>query len=376
MADPIPKTDKQKMNFVQKLRILHTEASSGWGGQEIRILTESKTFIEHGHQVFIAADIHSEIVVRGTQYGVPIYPINLKKKRLKDFFSLRSVIAKIKPDLVSCHSSTDHWLTTLSRLTLKHKFAIVRTRHISAPVTRNKTTRWLYNKGTDAIMTTGEYIREQLLADRFVGKDTVFSVPTGINQDEFYPTNKSEKKAALNLPTDHFIFGIVATLRSWKGHTFLLEAFEQLNDDNCSLVIVGDGPQMDNYSNLIAQSTRSKSIYLVGNKTNVADYLQAFDGFVFPSYANEGVPQALLQAMATGLPIITCPIGGIPESVKDYSKKTLVEPKNAGQLAAAMENLLSSTKPNDSCQNGFLPFTKQKMYDLSLAVYQLALRKD
>ncbi len=374
MARSISTTHQLIMTTFKKLRILHTEASSGWGGQEIRILTESGAFINQGHEVFVTADIDSELVKHGTKYGVPIYPIHLKKKRLKDLLSLRNLIAKTRPDVVSCHSSTDHWLTALCRITLRQKFAIVRTRHISAPVTRNKTTKWLYNKGAEAIMTTGEFIKNQLLIDNFVRDDSIFSVPTGIKETEFHPpANKMQKKLDLNLPANHFIFGIVATLRSWKGHTYLLEAFEQLNNDNCSLVIVGDGPQMNNYKNLVTQSKQHKNIYLVGNKTNVADYLQAFDAFVFPSYANEGVPQALLQAMATGLPVITCGVGGIPESIKDYAKKTLVEAKNSSQLSLAMRNASLKIQPNESCSKGFTPFTEKTMYESSLSAYLRAL---
>lgn len=62
------------------MRILHTEASSGWGGQEIRILTESQVFIKHGHDVAIAADSNSEIAKRAHDYGVPVFPIQLQKK--------------------------------------------------------------------------------------------------------------------------------------------------------------------------------------------------------------------------------------------------------------------------------------------------------
>ncbi len=96
------------------MRILHTEASSGWGGQEIRILTESQVFIKHGHEVAIAADINSQIAKRAHEYGVPVYAIQLKKKRLADLLALKKVIQIFQPDVVSCHSSTDHWLSAIA----------------------------------------------------------------------------------------------------------------------------------------------------------------------------------------------------------------------------------------------------------------------
>lgn len=352
------------------MRILHTEASSGWGGQEIRILTESQVFVRHGHELLIAADVDSQIAKNAAAYGIKALPIKLKKKRFADLFALRRVISEQKPDVINCHSSTDHWLSALARLTLKHKPAIVRTRHISAPVHRNKPTRWLYNKGAEAVMTTGVSIREQLISDGFVDANRVFSVPTGIDTDVFTPGDKQKQRNLLKLPSDHFIFGICATLRSWKGHSDLIQAFDLLNNSNVSLLIVGDGPQLDKLKKLISETHFPHNIHLVGNQANVLPYLQSMDCFVLPSYANEGVPQALLQAMAVGLPVISCPIGGIPEALQDYAQGTLTPTQNPQALSQAM---LKQLEDSNATPNRHTPFTLEGMYTSVLGVFELAL---
>jgi glycosyltransferase involved in cell wall biosynthesis len=73
----------------------------------------------------------------------------------------------------------------------------------------------------------------------------------------------------------------------------------------------------------------------------VLPWLQAFDIFVLPSYANEGVPQAIMQAMACALPVVTTPVGSIAEIVAHERTGLLVEPKNSDQLGAALERLSS-----------------------------------
>ncbi len=356
------------------MRILHTEASSGWGGQEIRILTESQVFIRHQHEVILAADVDSQIAKKASSYGVRAFPIRLKKKRWADFLALRQVIKQEKPDVINCHSSTDHWLSALARLTLKQKPAIVRTRHISAPVHRNKPTRWLYNKGAEAVMTTGVSICKLLTGDGFVDANSVFSVPTGIDTDVFIAGNTQKQRELLNLPSNHFIFGICATLRSWKGHSDLVQAFDLLHNPNISLIIVGDGPQLDNCIKLISETHFPHNIHLVGNQSNVLPYLQAMDCFVLPSYANEGVPQALLQAMSVGLPVISCPIGGIPESLEGYAQGTLVPTKSPEALAKAMSNQIEK-KSKKLTPTRHTPFTLEGMYLSALAVYELARQK-
>lgn len=356
------------------MRILHTEASLGWGGQEIRVLTEAQVFMNHGHEVFLAADLKSQIAKKANSYGVNVISINLNKKRLNDLFALRKVIKDIKPDVINCHSSTDHWLSAIARLTLKVKPAIVRTRHISTHVHRNKPTKWLYNNGTDAIMTTGQSIRTQLLDDNFVDERTIFSVPTGIDTDRFCPGDKIKQRDLLGFHPDHFIFGIIATLRSWKGHADLIAAFNLLNNPNVTLVIVGDGPQMENCQKLATTSTYPEHIKIVGEKSDVVPYLQAFDCFVLPSYANEGIPQALLQAMSVGLPIISCPIGGIPEAVEGYEQATLVATKNPKELAGAMTKELVRDRKNSKQARQTL-YSLERMYQSVLDVFNLATEK-
>ena len=356
----------------KKIKVLHTESSMGWGGQEIRVLTEAKIYSRYGHQVIIAADKKSLIAKRAHLYGMKCKGITLHKKRLADLLSLRTLIKEVNPDIISCHSSTDHWLAALARLTLKNKPAIVRTRHISTHVHRNISSKWLYNKGCESIMSTSESIKNDLTHDKFV-RIPVTSVPTGIDTDIFVPGHKIKQRILLKLPQKHFIFGIVATLRSWKGHSDLIQAFNLLKNPIYSLIIIGDGPQIENCKTLAKNSSFPKNIKFVGNIRNIAPYLQAIDCFVLPSFANEGVPQAILQAMSVGIPIISCPIGGIPEILKNYKKATLVPPKSPEILSKAM---LKNAKvfDMDQLKNVYRPFTLSSMYKSSLKIYNKAMK--
>lgn len=355
------------------MRILHTEASTGWGGQEIRILTESKKFVEMGHDVYLAANHDSLILKRAQDFGIQTYPTNLRKKTLSGLISLFKTIRSVNPDIVSCHSSTDHWLTAIARVFSTKKFAIVRTRHISAQIHQNFPTRWLYNSGADQIMTTGTIINQILTANNFVKSAKITSVPTGIDTNNYQPSNPLIAKQSLNIPTNTYVFGIVATLRSWKGHAYLIEAFKKISSPNLHLLIVGDGPKMQELKNL-AQELSLTNITFTDNVKNPAKYLQAMDCFVLPSYANEGVPQALLQAMACGLPIITTQIGGIPECSKDYANKIYVLEKDSSALAKAMSSALTTFPINTLDKVSYAQNTLDTLYQKALEVYMKALK--
>ncbi len=321
------------------MKILHTEASCGWGGQEIRILEESRGLAGRGHEVTVACPEHAPMTVEAPRFGVPVVALPIEFKTVAGFLALRRFLARHAPDVVNTHSSADSWLAGLACATLRNPPAIVRTRHISAPVSGNPLNRWLYRQAK-GVVTTGESLRRHLLETLDLDPLRVTSVPTGIDTTRFAPADKAAAQCALGLdPTQQYL-GIVATLRSWKGHLFLLDAFAHLERPELHLLIVGDGPQLGAIRDKIAALGIGDNVTLAGQRSDPEHWLQAMDVFCLPSYANEGVPQAILQAMLCGLPIVTTPVGAILEAVSDNNTALIVPPRDAAALGAAIARLL------------------------------------
>ena len=82
-------------------------------------------------------------------------------------------------------------------------------------------------------------------------------------------------------------------------------------------------------------------VQFAGNQRDVVPWMQALDIFALPSYANEGVPQALMQAMLVGLPCVTTNVGGIGELAMDGVTAVQVPPENPGALRSALERLMA-----------------------------------
>ena len=322
------------------MRILHTEASCGWGGQEIRILEEAKGLIARGHEVTLACASTSRIYAEAPRYGVPVVALRIARKRLGGLLALRRYLAQSRPDVVNTHSSTDSWLAALACATLRHDPPIVRTRHISAPVPKNPASRWLYSGAVRHVVTAGEALRRQLIEEAGVVPEHVTSVPTGIDIARFSPGDKRAARHALGLDPDGPVIGIVATLRSWKGHMYLLEAFARLGRSDAALLIIGEGPMRGPIEAKITELQLANRVQMVGQRDRPEDWLRALDIFCLPSYANEGVPQAILQAMMTGLPVVTTPVGAILEAVSDGETALVVPPRDAFALAGAIDRLM------------------------------------
>jgi FkbM family methyltransferase len=324
------------------VHIVHTEASLGWGGQEIRILTESQGMLARGHRVEIWAAADSNILVEAARRGIPHRAVPIARKNLRGLRAMRRALNEVRPDLVNTHSSTDAWLVALASLTLRPAAPMVRTRHISAPIPDNWPTRWLYMHASRHVVTTGERLREQLIRDNRYRPGRLTSVPTGIDTARFVAADKRAARQALGLEPDARYIGIVATLRSWKGHLYLIDAFAGLagSDPALRLVIVGDGPMHSALVQRIEALGLGARAILAGRQERVEQWLSAMDVFCLPSYANEGVPQALLQAMLIGLPVVTTDIGSITEAVTDGVTGMIVPAKDADALARALAQLL------------------------------------
>ncbi len=346
------------MMDTRPLHILHTEASLGWGGQEIRILTEAEGMIARGHHVTLIAPPDANIRREGEARGIPTLALPIGKKRVAGLLALRRWLRHNPCDVINSHSSTDTWLAALACRTLAKAPPLVRTRHISAPVPDNASSRWLYNSATRFIATTGEKLREQLMREVHVHANRVESVPTGIDLARFCPGDRAASRVALDLPVDVFIVGIVATLRSWKGHRYLIEAVQDLKDVH--LVIAGDGPQRAALEAQVESLGLKDRVRFAGNQKDVPPWLQAFDIFVLPSYANEGVPQALMQAMACGLPVISTPVGSIDEIVEDGNTGLMVMPQDVVTLRTAIARLKDDAALRNRLGNAALARARER----------------
>ena len=323
------------------LRIVHTESSLGWGGQEIRVLAESQGLIRRGNQVTLLTPPEARIHLEAANWGVPVVALPIGRKRPVGVGALMSWFGANSCDVINTHSSTDSWLAALARLALKLRTPIVRTRHISAAVPRDPLTRWLYTRAASRIVTTGEALRRQLVERNGFPAARIESVPTGIDAGRFRPGGEGERAAArarLGLPEDRVLLGIVATLRSWKGHRHLVQAMAAV-PEAIELVIVGDGPQREALQRQVAELGLAARVRFAGNQGDVLPWLRALDIFALPSYANEGVPQALIQAMLVGLPCVTTSVGGIPEIAEHERTAIVVPPEDPAALAATIVEL-------------------------------------
>ncbi|MCL6620974.1 MAG: glycosyltransferase [Syntrophobacterales bacterium] len=327
------------------LTILHTESSLGWGGQEHRILEEARVLQGRGHRLLIAADPRGELGRRAAAAGLGVFPLPFGgRHNPAAFLGLRRLVKAERVDILNTHSSLDSWVGTLAWATLRRRPVLLRTRHLSTPVHPNYPTRWLYHRPARILTTSREIAR--LLQERLgVPPERLLPVPTGVSLTDFAPRPPDPaRRAGLGFPPGTFVIGTVAVLRSWKGHLDLLEAVSRLVAAGrpAGLLIVGEGPYRPVIEAKIRELGLAAWVRLVGHQEDVPACLALMDAVVLASYAHEGVPQALLQALAMARPVVATRAGGIPEVIRGGQTGLLVPPRDPQALAQALIRLMEA----------------------------------
>lgn len=325
------------------LRIIHTEASLGWGGQEIRVFGEMQAMRARGHHLALAAQPAARITAHAAAAGFEVFPLSEAGWRYPaTITALARWFRRWRPDVVNTHSSRDGWqagiAARLARVPL-----ILRSRHIEVDYPSRRMSRIAFGTLPHAVLTTSRRISTRLVAELGLDPARVHDVPTGIDPALFHPgIPPADLRGPLGLPASARFIGMVSVIRSWKGHAHFLDAAARLAPVHPELhfAIAGDGPGRDKLPAKIEAAGLTGRAHALGHRADVAAVLRALDILVLPSTAHEGVPQIILQAQACGVPVVATRVGGIPEVVEDGVTGVLVPPADGAALAAALQPLL------------------------------------
>jgi len=338
---------------MRQWRILHSESSLGWGGQEVRVLAELEWMRAHGHWVALAAPPASAIAKRAREAGILFYPLRTHKALLPfEVVRLAAWLTWNEVELVNTHSSNDGWLAGLAaRLAMKPM--LIRSRHIEVDYPNRFWSALAFRVLPDHVITTSRRIADRLVAELGISPARVTCVATGVDLARFNPEMEGTLRQELGLAPEVALMGMISVLRSWKGHATFLDAARQLFGKTkrpLHCIIAGDGPARDEWMQFIEQEPWKGKVTLLGHRADVPNILASLDVLVLPSYAHEGIPQIILQAQAMARPVVATTIGGIPEVVQDGVTGLLIPPRDADALAQKIRVILDD--PACSAQLG------------------------
>lgn len=183
-----------------------------------------------------------------------------------------------------------------------------------------------------------------------VAEDKLWDVTNGVDTARFCPAMPAERAAlrqSLGLPARRLAI-FTGRLVAEKGLDVLLRAWPEVLQQvpDAHLVLVGDGDQRATLEAQAQQLGMAARVTFAGGSTQIADFLRAADAFVLPSYA-EGLPVALLEAMACGLPCVGTAIDGTRQLIDDGVRGRLVAPGDAAALARGLTEALAGSQAHN-----------------------------
>lgn len=332
--------------------LIHTEASRGWGGQEMRTLAECRWFRDHGYRVELIAPESSKIAEAATRENFHVHHRELtKKSQLSDFIFCCKLFSKFSPLMVGAHSNIDTrvCLSAASASGVPNRF---RYRHVSIPVKPKPWNHLIYRRCATQIITTAEKIAIPLREDFHLPANKVITIATGVTPPDDLPDRDKAHQLLceeLKLPVSTRFIGQVSILRGWKGHRDVMTAFDQIAREhpNHHLVFVGGGHGEEYLPPFAEKLPSSGRIHFVGHQSNPWPYFRAFDIATLASTEGEGIPQSGMQAMLCECAFIGTTVGGIPEIVKDKETGLLVPPSDPNAIASAFRTILMDPKNRD-----------------------------
>jgi glycosyltransferase involved in cell wall biosynthesis len=366
------------------MKILQLISSGGFYGAESVLLNLSVELQRSGHSCIVgvfenARNLITEVGDRAETAGLTVRRIPCRSRfDWQTVRELHRIIEGDAIDLVHAHGYKADF------------YALLAARMVRVPVTAT-CHNWLGESRTmlaygrldryllrffDGIAAVSRSVAQQL---RHAGtRKRVRVIPNGVPT----PGPAIDSPLADQIRTgDRMVVGTVGRLSSEKGASVLIEAAARICPDfpRVRFVVVGNGPLRSDLEARVCKLGMTRQFFFMGERKDVAQIYRSFDIYVLPSL-QEGMPMALLEAMAAGLPVVATKVGGVPDLVRDPSLATLVEPGDPSALAAGIRDLL--TDPSRRERMGLNArrrveedFSTAAMAQRYVELYQEALRR-
>ena len=198
---------------------------------------------------------------------------------------------------------------------------------------------------TDQVLSVSEAHRKKMTNIIGFPQEQIKAIVNGVDTERFFPNPeiKEETRIKLGLKKDSLCIGTVGSLRPVKNQSLLVNACNAIlpHFNHVEVLIVGEGPLE---SQLIQEAKAlglSEKIHFAGVQPHIPEILNALDIFVLPS-RSEGMPNAVLEAMACGIPVIATAVGGTPEVIEDGKNGILVASEDEPHLIQALKELIQN----------------------------------
>ena len=202
----------------------------------------------------------------------------------------------------------------------------------------------LVSRWATGVLANSEAVAETLRREDGLAASRINVIPNFVGPEAFQPYPEQQKRqlfARLGIPDSALVVGVVARLSEAKDHASLLRALAGplQSDPRLHLLLVGSGPTREDLAAQAASQGLTARVHFAGTLPNIPNPHGLLDISVLCS-VTEGFPNAVIEAMAAGRPVIATAVGGTPEALEDQREGLLVPPRDVPALTRALQLLI------------------------------------
>ena len=357
-----------------KIAIVSTQRKWYGGEEEVYLLAQGLR--RCGHQVHILARRAGELAGRMKAEGFAVGEFAGNGRNPLAVWQIRRQLRRLRPDVLQYNDS--HALTAAGLASWDLNVPVrVAMRHVSLPIR----SPWRFRAFSDRVICVSHAVAD-VCRDAGLAAEMLRVVFAVTDPEKVRAGNRRQGRVAASVADDQPMVLVVASLNEHKGHAFLFDALPAVFDryPTAAVVLAGNGPQRQSLQIQAKRLGIDERVRFLGYRRDVPDLIQAADLLVLPSFAGEGLPVTLMDAMFAGVPIVTTAVGGVADLTGSDEPQSepvawVVPLRDSTALSTAILETLGSPeervlRADRARRRAERLFTPERMVEATLAVYR------
>jgi glycosyltransferase involved in cell wall biosynthesis len=330
---------------MSRVKVLYVLTQLGMGGTERQTLHLIQGLDRARFEPEVATLASGGTLLREFEAACPVHVFDKRPAtELSVLLSLRALIRRLRPQIVHACSFPANWRGVLAAKTAGTAVVLASVRNMGdwmGPI-RRRVEKAVVSRA-DAVLVNAGAIARYMVEKIGVRADRLRVIPNGVDTDRFRPWREGDPdlRASLLQGGATIAVGTVMSLTSKKNPFLLLDAASRVLAEvpAARFLLAGEGPLEEEVRSRIARGGFHERFHFLGLRRDVPDLLRSLDLLVLPS-DREGLPNIVLEAMATALPVVATAVGGTTDLVHEGVTGRLAPPRDPAALAQAILSLL------------------------------------
>ena len=297
---------------------------------------------------------NGELIERARELGIPVTCLNIQSKwQFFKLVKLFGIIKDFQPDILESFLFFDNVVCRIIGTIMRvpviisgQQNAYLKRSHI-----RNIADRMTIGFA-DGVISNSQAGKDWYVNQHYCSGEKIMVIKSGIDTNHLSTLQKNNPNVTnprvifnIEIPDGYMTAVSIGFLEEQKGIVYLIDAVKILKEKNIPIYffIIGDGALRNSLERKSQESDVSDRIHFVGFKSAAAQYLHSFDMFILPSLW-EGLPNVVIEAMASNVPVIATNVGGVSEMIEHEKQGLIVSPRNSAELADAISRLVKNSE--------------------------------